>query len=171
MQQWGKVHNFTTQLKRDEIIANIKDSIEPLSFIDTFQTLVDVGTGAGYPGILLALARPNSKCYLVESQIKRVAFLNFVKNYLKLDNVFILGKKIELCDNLEADLITSRAVTNTALLMELTKNIIKKSNSAYLFYKGSLYEDEIKIFKTRAFKVVPGKNNRNYLYVRNYNGY
>ena len=62
------------------------------------------------------------------------------------------------------DLITSRAVTNTSLLLDITQNI-KKENSSYLFYKGSMLEDEIEVAKLNSYKIVNRKD-RNYLYIK-----
>ncbi len=164
LQEWGAVHNLTASLHPKQIKDNIIDSIYPLTFLDDFDSLLDVGTGAGYPGMLLAFARPEKKIYLCEPRIKRVAFLNFVKNALKLDNVTVLTKRVEDIKDLKVDLITSRAVTNTALLLDLTKNIsIQKTK--YLFYKGSLCEDEIEQAKIKNYKIVNFGEHRNYLYM------
>jgi 16S rRNA (guanine527-N7)-methyltransferase len=95
LQQWGKIHNLTAQLQTNQIYNNIVDSIYPLKFIDSFSHCVDVGTGAGYPGMILAIANPNIDITLVEPRTKRVAFLNFVKNSLKLHKVNIIQDKVE----------------------------------------------------------------------------
>jgi len=95
LQQWGKIHNLTASLKNQEIENNIIDSVYALKFLNDFSSLADVGTGAGYPGMLLAIARPDARVVLVEPRAKRVAFLNFVKSALKLENVFIEQKRIE----------------------------------------------------------------------------
>lgn len=166
LQQWGKIHNLTASLKDEEIINNIVDSVYPLKFIDSFKSLADVGTGAGYPGMLLAIARPESKVVLVEPRAKRVAFLNFVKSVLKLENVSIEQKRIEQLQDYRFDTITSRAVTNTTLLLELTSHL-KDENTQYLFYKGSLCEEEIKDANVKNAKVFKVGEHRNYLYMNN----
>jgi len=166
LQQWGKIHNLTASLQDEEIINNIVDSVYPLKFIDSFESLADVGTGAGYPGMLLAIARPESKVVLVEPRAKRVAFLNFVKSVLKLENVSIEQKRIEQLQDYRFDIITSRAVTNTTLLLELTSHL-KDENTQYLFYKGSLCEEEIKDANVKNAKVFKVGEHRNYLYMNN----
>jgi len=165
LQQWGKIHNLTASLKTDEIINNIVDSIYPLKFLNDFTSLADVGTGAGYPGMLLAIARPDSKVVLVEPRAKRVAFLNFVKSALKLENVSIEQKRIEDLNTEPFGIITSRAVTNTALLLELTSHL-KDKNTEYLFYKGSLCESEIKDANVQNYQVFKTGEHRNYLYMK-----
>jgi 16S rRNA (guanine527-N7)-methyltransferase len=164
LQQWGVVHNLSGRLTRSDIEENILDSLYPLTFINSYTSFADIGTGAGYPGLILAMALRDVKSYLIEPRIKRVSFLNFVKASLKLDNLTILCNRVEEVKDLQVDLITSRAVTNTSLLLDITKNI-KKDNSSYLFYKGSILEDEIEIAKINNYKVVNRKD-RNYLYIK-----
>jgi len=169
LQQWGKIHNLTASLKNEEIINNIVDSVYPIKFLNDFNALADVGTGAGYPGMLLAIARPNAKVVLVEPRAKRVAFLNFVKSALKLENVFIEQKRIEDVQDQKFDIITSRAVSNTTLLLELTAHL-QDEKTEYLFYKGSLCEEEIKNANVKNYQVFKVGEHRNYLYMTNKEG-
>ena len=164
LQQWGVVHNLSGRLTRSDIEENILDSLYPLNFIDKYDSFADIGTGAGYPGLILAMALRDVKSYLIEPRIKRVSFLNFVKASLKLDNLTVICSRVESVKDLQVDLITSRAVTNTSLLLDITKNI-KKENSSYLFYKGSMLESEIEIAKLNDYKIVSRKD-RNYLYIK-----
>ena len=164
LQQWGMVHNLSGRLTRSDIEENILDSLYPLNFIENYESFADIGTGAGYPGLILAMALRDVKSYLIEPRIKRVSFLNFVKASLKLDNLTVICNRVEKVENLQVDLITSRAVTNTSLLLDITKNI-KKENSSYLFYKGSMLETEIEIAKLNDYKIVNRKD-RNYLYIK-----
>ena len=164
LQQWGMVHNLSGRLTRSDIEENILDSLYPLNFIEKYESFADIGTGAGYPGLILAMALRDVKSYLIEPRIKRVSFLNFVKASLKLDNLTVICSRVEQVKDLQVDLITSRAVTNTSLLLDITKNI-KKENSSYLFYKGSMLESEIEIAKINDYKIVNRKD-RNYLYIK-----
>ncbi|PKN14834.1 MAG: 16S rRNA (guanine(527)-N(7))-methyltransferase RsmG, partial [Deltaproteobacteria bacterium HGW-Deltaproteobacteria-24] len=99
LQQWGRVHNFTAELKEEQIVDNMLDSLYPLKFLKPFDSFADIGTGAGYPGMILAIARPQIKGCLIESRSKRVAFLNFVKNSLKLDNLEVICNRVEKVNN------------------------------------------------------------------------
>ena len=164
LQQWGTIHNLSGRLTRDDIYENILDSLYPLTFIEKYDSFADIGTGAGYPGLILAIALRDTKAYLIEPRIKRVSFLNFVKATLKLDNLVVLWNRVEEVKDLQVDLITSRAVTNTSLLLDITKNI-KKPNSSYLFYKGSMLESELENAKVNNYKIV-NKKDRNYLYIK-----
>ncbi|MCT7574748.1 16S rRNA (guanine(527)-N(7))-methyltransferase RsmG [Aliarcobacter butzleri] len=164
LQQWGTIHNLSGRLTRDDIYENILDSLYPLTFIEKYESFADIGTGAGYPGLILAIALRDTKAYLIEPRIKRVSFLNFVKATLRLDNLVVLCNRVEEVKDLQVDLITSRAVTNTSLLLDITKNI-KKPNSSYLFYKGSMLESELENAKVNNYKIV-NKKDRNYLYIK-----
>ena len=164
LQQWGMVHNLSGRLTRSDIEENILDSVYPLIFVNKYTSFADIGTGAGYPGLILAMALRDVKSYVIEPRIKRVSFLNFVKATLKLDNLTVICNRVEQVKDLQVDLITSRAVTNTSLLLDITQNI-KKPNSSYLFYKGSMLEDEIEIAKLNSYKIVNRKD-RNYLYIK-----
>ena len=164
LQQWGKIHNLSGRLSTSDIEENILDSLYPLNFIPKYESFADIGTGAGYPGLILAMAQRDVKSYLIEPRIKRVSFLNFVKASLKLENLTVICSRVEEVKDLQVDLITSRAVTNTSLLLDITKNI-KKENSSYLFYKGSMLESEIEIAKINDYKIVNRKD-RNYLYIK-----
>jgi len=165
LQQWGAVHSLSAQLKKDEIENNIIDSIYPVKFLNAFETLADIGTGAGYPGMLLAIAYPNKKISLIEPRAKRVAFLNFVKSALKLENVEVVQNRVENLSPQSFDLITSRAVTNTTLLLSITNNIASEETE-YIFYKGSICQDEIRDAKIENYEIVQNGEHRNYLYIK-----
>lgn len=164
LQQWGKVHNLSAELEIEKIERNIVDSLYVLKFLDNFESCADIGTGAGYPGLLLAIARPNVKMYLIEPRAKRVAFLTFVKNKLNLTNVEVLCNRVENIDNITPSLITSRAVTNTSLLLDLTSKIANEK-TGFLFYKGSMLESELEEAKIKSYKIINVKE-RNYLYIK-----
>lgn len=165
LQQWGKIHNLSGRLTSEDINENILDSIYPLKFIESYESFADIGTGAGYPGLLLAIAKKNMKAYLIEPRIKRVAFLNFVKASLNLKNLTIICDRVEKVENLKVDLITSRAVTNTSLLLDITKNIVNE-DASYVFYKGSMLNEELEAAKVNKNYKIINRNDRNYLYVK-----
>lgn len=167
LKEWGKVHNLTSpaSLNDNDIEANIIDSIYPLKFLNPFDSFADVGTGAGYPGLILAIAKPEISCTLIEPRAKRAAFLNYAKNILGLKKVQVIQKRVEDVTTIKVDLVTSRAVTNTELLLHLTKNI-SDENTAYLFYKGSICEDEIAKNTPQNYEIVSVGDYRNYLYIK-----
>jgi len=167
LKQWNNTHNLTGACNDEDIQKNIIDSVYPLTFIKQPKKLVDIGTGAGYPGLILAMAMRQTHCILVEPRVKRVAFLNYIKNLLKLDNVEVIQSRVEDISVEDIDLITSRAVTNTKLLIDITKHI-SNDYTRYLFYKGSLLKSELQDLDIASYDVV-SVDERNYLYIKGSN--
>jgi len=165
LHEWNSIHNLTGAKSIDAIYRNIIDSLYPITFIDTPSTLLDVGTGAGFPGLVLAIALEHTEVVLAEPLKKRVSFLRYATIDIGLDSVVVQGSRVEDIDHKPFDLITSRAVTNTELLLELTKDL-SDSSTAYLFYKGERVFDEIKSFKNQLNYDIVQKNRRNYLYIK-----
>lgn len=143
--KYNQTHNITGAKTKDAVFKNVEDSIYPLSFLETstFKQAIDVGTGAGFPGLLLALALPDIHFTLFEPIAKKSAFLHLAKTSLEIKNVTICTDRVEKVAAWNADLICSRAVTNTKMLISLCKNFITPS-STLLFYKGEYVEEEIK---------------------------
>ena len=165
LHEWNQIHNLTGAKTIDAIYVNIVDSLFPLTFIDIPKTLLDVGTGAGFPGLVLAIALPHTEVVLAEPLKKRVSFLKYAAIDLELPNIKVEAKRVEKVEYEAFDLITSRAVTNTKLLLELTKNISNR-NTKYLFYKGSRVFDEIEDVQHQLDYDIVQKNQRNYLYIK-----
>ncbi len=165
LNEWNQVHNLTGAKTIDAIYVNIIDSLYPLTFIEKPKTLLDVGTGAGFPGLVLAIALPGTEVVLAEPLKKRVSFLKYVAMDLELKNVKVEAKRVEKVEHDAFDLISSRAVTNTKLLLDLTKNI-SDSKTEYLFYKGSRVFDEIEDVQHQLDYDIVQKNQRNYLYIK-----
>lgn len=163
--EWSKVHSLTRANSKEEIYKNIVDSIYPLQFVSSFENFADIGTGAGFPGLLLAIARPEAKAYLIEPKAKRVAFLNFVKNTLHLSNVEVVHARVENFSPRSLDLITSRAVADVNLLFSLTAHL-KSHETEYLLYKGSSVQSEISdTLNLKNYKIY-NAGDRNYLYIK-----
>jgi 16S rRNA (guanine527-N7)-methyltransferase len=165
LNEWNQVHNLTGAKTIDAIYVNIIDSLYPLAFIDKPKTLLDVGTGAGFPGLVLAIALPQTEVVLAEPLKKRVSFLKYAAIDLELKNVTVEAKRVEHVEHEAFDLISSRAVTNTKLLLDLTKDI-SNDKTDYLFYKGSRVFDEVAEVQHQLDYDIVQKNQRNYLYIR-----
>ncbi len=166
LNEWNQIHNLTGAKTVDAIYVNIVDSLYPLTFIEKPKTLLDVGTGAGFPGLVLAIALPGTEVVLAEPLKKRVSFLKYAAIDLELTNVSVEAKRVEQVEHDAFELITSRAVTNTKLLLDLTKDI-SNSRTEYLFYKGSRVFDEIEDVQHQLTYDIVQKNQRNYLYIKN----
>lgn len=166
LHEWNQIHNLTGAKTIDAIYDNIIDSLYPLTFIEKPKTLLDVGTGAGFPGLVLAIALPDTEVVLAEPLKKRVSFLKYAAIDLQLKNVTVEAKRVEYVEHQPFELISSRAVTNTKLLLDLTKKI-SNTLTAYLFYKGSRVFDEIEDVQHQLTYDIVQKNQRNYLYIKN----
>jgi len=165
LNEWNQIHNLTGAKTIDAIYVNIVDSLYPLTFIEKAKTLLDVGTGAGFPGLVLAVALPHTEVVLAEPLKKRVSFLKYAAIDLELSNVSVEAKRVEQVEHEAFDLISSRAVTNTKLLLELTSKI-SDAHTEYLFYKGSRVFDEIEDVQHQLRYDIVQKNQRNYLYIK-----
>ena len=140
--KWNKIHNITGAKDEDAINQFIYDAVYPVSFLPKVNTLMDIGTGAGFPGMILAFALPDTQVTLVEPLKKRASFLQFIKADLELKNVTVVRKRVEEMPAQIFDLVTSRAVTDTKTLLKLSEKFRDK-NSQLLFYKGEKVFDEV----------------------------
>ncbi len=165
LDEWNQIHNLTGAKNIDAIYINIVDSLYPLTFIEEPKTLLDVGTGAGFPGLVLAIALPQTKVVLAEPLKKRVSFLKYAAIDLELKNVSVEAKRVEKVEHVPFEMISSRAVTNTKLLLDLTKKI-SDNETEYLFYKGSRVFDEVADVQHQLRYDIVQKNQRNYLYIK-----
>lgn len=162
--QYNKIHRLSGAKNSAEVLANIEDSLYPQNFIDfsSFNRVVDIGTGAGFPGMILAINFPDVHFTLVEPLQKRTAFLHLIKSAYDLKNVTIQTARIEDIEPFEADLITSRAVAKTGFLLELAQNFIGDATK-FLFYKGEAVYDEVD--ERMEYEII-ARQKRNYLYIK-----
>jgi len=165
LHEWNQIHNLTGAKTIDAIYVNIVDSLYPLTFIKKPKTLLDVGTGAGFPGLALAIAMPECEVVLAEPLKKRVSFLKYAAIDGGLSNVRVEAKRVEFVEHDAFELISSRAVTNTKLLLDLTE-AISDAKTEYLFYKGSRVFDEVADVGHKLECDIVQKNQRNYLYIK-----
>jgi len=162
--KYNKVHNITGAKTKNSVIDNIEDSIFPITFLPlkNIKNAIDIGTGAGFPGLILAMALPDTHFTLFEPIAKKSSFLHLIKTSLKLKNVTVSTKRVEQEKAFKADLISSRAVTNTDMLIKLCKEYITDS-SMLLFYKGERVDEEVtNLTNYKIYK----KDKRNYLLIK-----
>jgi len=159
--KWNKIHKITNYTTKESIKKQIEDSLYPLPYIKDIKSAIDIGTGAGFPGLILAIKMPNTKWYLVEPIKKKYSFLNYIKTILHLNNITIIPKRLEESNINPVELITTRAVMPTKDIINLSKPFLKK-NGIILLYKGSNVFDELKDIKAKIIS----KNNRNYVFIK-----
>lgn len=159
--EWNEKMNLTAIIEPKEIILkHFIDSLTILNEIEDKKTLIDIGTGAGFPGIPLKIAKPNLKVVLLDSLNKRILFLNEVINKLELENIETIharvediGKNIKYRENFE--IVTSRAVANLAILSEYMIPLTKIGGKC-ICMKGSSIKDEINESQ-KAINLLGGK--------------
>ncbi|QLE79980.1 16S rRNA (guanine(527)-N(7))-methyltransferase RsmG [Francisella sp. Scap27] len=140
LEKWNKVYNMTAIKNFDDmLVKHLFDSLSVAKHIKG-NTTVDVGTGGGLPGVVLAILYPEHKFTLVDSVGKKIMFLKNVKKSLKLDNIEPVNTRIE---NLEGsfDNIISRAFSASDNFYELCKHFLTDENQM-LAMKGPDLEEQ-----------------------------
>jgi len=162
LHKWNKIHNLTGAKDEKTVDSFIYDAVYPVKFLPQVDSLMDIGTGAGFPGMILAFALPQTEVTLVEPLTKRASFLQFIKADLGLQNVHVVKKRVEQMESEIFDIITSRAVTDTKMLLKLSKNF-RDADSKLLFYKGEKVFDEMNdVSEGMGYKIIE-QANRHYL--------
>ncbi|MCR4943122.1 MAG: 16S rRNA (guanine(527)-N(7))-methyltransferase RsmG [Clostridium sp.] len=166
VQEWNEKINLTAILEDEEFIKkHFIDCIKIFKCDEAKEakTLIDVGTGAGFPGIPIAIMRDDLDITLLDSLNKRINFLNLVVKELGLKNVTTIhsraedgARKPELRENF--DVATSRAVANMTVLSEFCLPYVKVGGS-FIALKGPAIEEELKD-SSNALGVLGGKLNR-----------
>jgi 16S rRNA (guanine527-N7)-methyltransferase len=161
--EWNKVMNLTAITVFDEVIQ--KHFIDSLSIVKAIRInqnirLIDIGTGAGFPGIPLKIAFPDIEVVLLDSLNKRINFLNEVISKLELIKIkTIHGRAEDFSRDKEYrerfDFCVSRAVANLSSLSEYCLPYVK-INGKFISYKSGKIEEEIKYSK-KAVHVLGGK--------------
>lgn len=151
LQEWNEKINLTAITEDEEVIKkHFIDCIKAFKSdaVKNAKTVIDVGTGAGFPGLPIAIMNPNINVTLLDSLNKRINFLNTVVAKLELKNVVTIhsraedgARKPELRENF--DVATSRAVANMAVLSEFCLPYVKL-NGYFVALKGPSIDEEIR---------------------------
>jgi 16S rRNA (guanine527-N7)-methyltransferase len=140
IEKWNKTYNLTAiKGKQNILIHHILDSLSILQFLGNKQKILDIGTGAGLPAVVIAIMTDN-KVVAIDKVGKKTRFLQFVKADLGLDNLIVINDKVENLD-LKFDIITSRAFAQIDKTLELSGHLLAK-NAKYLLMKGNNWQQE-----------------------------
>ena len=160
--EWNSFMNLTAITEEDEV--NIKHFLDSLTIfktgeLDGKKSVIDVGTGAGFPGIPMAIQNPDLEVTLLDSLNKRIKFLNKVVEETELKNVTTYhGRAEEFARKKEFrdafDVSVSRAVANMSTLAEYTMPYVKPGG-VMIAMKGSEYKEELKEAEN-AIKILGG---------------
>ncbi len=159
--EWNEKINLTAITEPDEIILkHFVDCGTILKMLDNNSKIIDLGTGAGFPGIPLKILNKELDITLMDSLNKRIIFLDEVIKELKLDKIKTVHSRAEDLARIEEyresyDIVLSRAVANLPVLLEYTLPFLKKGGKC-ICMKGPNIDEEIKNAQ-KALKVLGGE--------------
>jgi len=137
LKRWNRVYNLTAIDEDSEIIVkHFLDSLSVNQYIQNSERILDVGTGAGFPGLILALFNPEKSFVLVDGVSKKISFLQEMIGKLNLKNVIAVHTKVEKYNVAEQfDIIISRAFADIKKMTKLTSHLIKDGGK-FIAMKG-----------------------------------
>lgn len=166
--KWNRVHNLTAiREPLDMVSLHLLDSLAIVPFLRA-RSILDVGTGAGLPGIPLAIAMPESRVTLLDTSSKRTAFLTQAVSELGLDNASVVNARVEQWQGGPFDIIVSRAFSELRDFVEASQHLLV-AGGTFAAMKGVRPDAEIaelppSFFVTRVEALkVPGVNAERHL--------
>lgn len=149
--KWNKVFNLTSVREPAKMLSrHVLDSLSILPYLEA-SSLLDVGTGAGLPGIPVAIARPDCKVTLLDSNSKKTRFLQQVKAELGLENVTVVHGRVEQVSLSKFAIITARAFASIDDIIKLAGRHCEQHGQLVLM-KGVYPEEELH-FNTSEFRL------------------
>jgi len=179
LKEWNEKINLTRIIEKEDVyLKHFYDSLTLNKAIDLSKvnTLCDVGTGAGFPGIVLKIVFPNLKVVLIDSLQKRVNYLNMIIKELKLSDIEAIHSRGEDYQG-KFDVVTSRAVANIEKLLGYTMHLVS-NDGIFVAMKGNI-DDELtsdvkekierkyKIININKFELPIEKSNRSLVTIKN----
>ena len=149
--KWNRIYNLSAI--RDPIESVKKHLLDSLSIIHFVQPglLLDVGSGAGLPGIVIAIMKPETEVFVLDSVGKKCRFMQAVKSELALENLSVVNSRVESFKSKKSfSQITSRAFAEASKTIQLTKHLLEE-NGRYLLMKGSnIHEEDVDNFNVKV---------------------
>jgi 16S rRNA (guanine527-N7)-methyltransferase len=155
LEKWNKVHNLTAvRDPSDMVTLHLLDSLSVLPHIKSGR-LLDVGSGAGLPGIPLSIVRPDLQVTVMDSSHKKASFMRQAKAALEIPNLEVVCGRVEAFHpEQKFDMVISRAFSDLAEFMRLTGHLCAHGG-VWLAMKGVYPFDELAQVKGPASEVVP----------------
>ena len=172
--EFNKKHNIFVRSNKEEVFEkDIFDCLPLIKNIDEKDKILDLGSGGGFPGILIGILKPQAQTRLLEKNQKKCYFLNKMTDLLSLTNTKIIKTTLNNKNNLgQFSLITARAFSSTDNILKLTANNLSKGGR-YTLLKGKKEKilEEIKSLNTNKYKYeiikIENKNSeRHFLQIR-----
>ena len=155
LQKWNKVYNLTAvRNPQDMVVLHLLDSLSVLPHIED-KNLLDVGSGGGLPGIVLAIANPALQVTTIDAVQKKTIFMRQVKGELGLNNLEVVHGRVETFKPLQRfEQVISRAFSEIGLLMRLTQHLIAP-HGRWLAMKGLMPVQEIEAITIKPKRIIP----------------
>ncbi|HYG32470.1 MAG TPA: 16S rRNA (guanine(527)-N(7))-methyltransferase RsmG [Methylophilaceae bacterium] len=157
IQKWNKVHNLTAVRDPEEMVTlHLLDSLSVLPFIEGAH-LLDVGSGAGLPGIPLAICKPDLKVTVLDSSHKKTSFMRQAKAELGLVNLDVVCGRVEAYQPAQLfNIVISRAFSDLGEFMQLTRHL-GNAGTQWLAMKGVYPFEELAQISIKPTQVLPLK--------------
>lgn len=155
VEKWNRVYNLTAIRERDEMIRlHFLDSLSILNHVHV-KNILDVGSGAGFPGIVLAITKPELKVTVMDSVNKKTTFMQQVKSELALTNLDVVNNRAEDYQPITLfEAVTSRAFSNLKNMMSLTQHTLQKEGM-WLAMKSKDVKEELEEFEKNQYTLIP----------------
>jgi len=141
--KWNNSFNLTSVKNTEIVTHHFLDCLAVIPFINS-STLLDVGTGAGLPGIVIAIVNPDIKVSLIDKVGKKITFIKRVIAELEIKNIETYHDRVELLTSEEKyDGIISRAFSNMEVFIKSTKHLIKSQGVWYGMKSKKILDDEM----------------------------
>ena len=141
--KWNNSFNLTSVKNTEIVTHHFLDCLAVIPFIKS-STLLDVGTGAGLPGIVIAIVNPDIKVSLIDKVGKKITFIKRIIAELEIKNIETYHDRVELLTSEEKyDGIISRAFSNMEVFIKSTKHLIKRQGVWYGMKSKKILDDEM----------------------------
>ena len=155
IEKWNRVYNLTAIRERDEMIKlHFLDSLSILNHVE-MEHVLDVGSGAGFPGIVLAITKPELKVTVMDSVNKKTTFMQQVKSELSLTNLNVVNARVEEYQpTILFDSVITRAFSSVQNMLSMTQHILQK-DGAWLAMKSKDVKEELKALDENQYTLIP----------------